>query len=473
MNKRGFTMAIDFNNELCKVGKAKLQTLKYKDFIKMALPYFKIENTEKVLEKFKALLSQDEWYCLCFRYRDVPEFLSSSIIGFEYGIEFLRAEAGKHIQEVKKLTKELTAASSIKEGKNDHIYRELYEESCQKNKKINLRKKYDSLKKAGKITMSYNAFRQGYARWIQKNPDPSLRKKNWPTKEFLSFFAFVSVHYAQNTESGSAKKILLINDSSAWELRQIWKTAIGLRCAPCRETDEVRFKKINNLSNVNFEDKQKKLKDLATRNNLSAIEYLMRNNNCSEELSLRAAILLPEKYGPGRGWKVKWWDMFPMEPYNHFKSLRNRNMEWQLGKNIIPAKSIVRKISFEINLNNDEWKQSKLRKYELPDTPYINPELKECSIEKPSPYDFDEIMKIGDIVNYICFEFSKGKEIRCDKKNPLSYTLTEEEKRSRAVQTLITKLKEGDSDLLPSELRSQIKSWLTEIEHFLKKPSVM
>lgn len=473
MNKRGFTMTIGFNNELCKAGRAKLQTWKYKDFIENARPYFKIENAEKVLERFKTHLTPVEWDCLCFRYRAVPEFLSSSIIGFDYGLEFLHAEADKHIQEVKKLTKELTAASSIKEGKNDHIYRELYEESCQKNKKINLRKKCDRLQKAGKITMSYNAFRQGYARWIQKNPDPSLRKKNWPTKEFLSFFAFVSVRYAQNTESGPAKKILLINDNSDWELRQIWKTAIGLRCAPCRETDEVRFKKINNLSNVNFEDKQKKLKDLAARNNLSAIEYLMRNNNCSEELSLRAAILLPEKYGPVREWKVEWWDMLPIEPYYHFKSLRNRNMEWQLGKNIIPAKSIVRKISFEINPNRDEWKQSKLRKYELSDTPYINQELKECSIEKPSPYDFDEIMKIGDIVNYICFEFSKGKEIRCYKKNPPPHTSTEEEKRNRAVQTLIDKIKEGDSDILPSELRSQIKSWLTEIEHFLKKPSVM
>ena len=82
-------------------------------------------------------------------------------------------------------------------------------------------------------------------------------------------------------------------------------------------------------------------------------------------------------------------------------------------------------------------------------------------------------MKIGDIVNYICFEFSKGKEIRCYKKNPPPHTSTEEEKRNRAVQTLIDKIKEGDSDILPSELRSQIKSWLTEIEHFLKKPSVM
>lgn len=467
-------MTIGFNNELCKAGRAKLQTWKYKDFIENARPYFKIENAEKVLERFKTHLTPVEWDCLCFRYRAVPEFLSSSIIGFEYGIEILRAEASKHIQEVKKLTKELTAASSIKEGKNDHIYRELYEESCQKNKKINLRKKCDSLQKAGKITMSYNAFRQGYARWIQKNPDPSLRKKNWPTKEFLSFFAFISVHYAQNTEFGVTKKILHINDSSDLELRQIWKTAIGLRCAPCRETDETRFNKINKLSNVNFEDKQKKLKDLAARNNLHAIKYLMKNNNYPEEqLSLRAAILLPEKYGPVRGWKVEWWDMFPLEPYNHFNSLRNRNLEWELEGNIIPAKSIVRKISFEINPNKAEWKQSKLHKYELSDTPSVNQELKECSIKKPSPYDFDEIMKIGDIVNYIYFEFSNGKKIRRFKRYPLPYTLTEDEKRSRAVQTLIDKIKEGDSDTLPSELRSKIKSWLAEIEHFSKKPSVM
>lgn len=465
-------MAIGFNNELCKAGKAKLQTWEYKDFIEKARPYFKIEDAEKVLEMFKTHLTPVEWDCLCFRYRDVPKFLSSSIIGFDYGLEFLHAEAGKHIQEVKELTEKLKKASHIKGGKNDHIYCELYEESCQKNKKINLRKKCDSLQKAGKITMSYNAFRQGYTRWIQKNPDPALRKKNWPTEEFLSFFAFVSVHYAQNTESGPAKKILLINDSSDWKLRQIWKTAIGLRCAPCRETDEVRFNKINNSSNVNFEDKQEKLKALAARNNLPAIEYLMRNNNCSEELSLRAAILRPARYGSSRKWQGKW-DMFPIEPYNHFKSLRNQNMEWQLGSNIIPAKSIVRKISFEINPNKEDWSQSKLCKYELSNSPYVNPILKECSIENPSPYDFDEIMKIGDTVNYICFEFNNEQKIRCYKKNPPPHMLTEEEKRSRAVQTLITKLKEGDSDILPSELRSKIKSWLTEIEHFLKKPSVM
>lgn len=409
-------MAIDFNNELCIAGKAELQTWKYKNFIEKARSYFKIEDTEKVLERFKTHLTPMEWDCLCFRYRDVPEFLSSSIIGFEYGIEFLRAEASKHIQEVKKLIKELMVASSIKEGKHDHIYRELYEESCQKNKRINLRKKCDNLQKAGKITMSYNTFRQGYARWLQKNPDPSLREKNWPTKEFLSFFAFVSVHYAQNTEFGVTKKILHINDSSDWELRQIWKTAIGLG-ALHRKADEVRFNKITKLSNVNFEDKQKKLKDLAARNNLYAIKYLMKNNNYPEEqLSLRAAILLPEKYGPVRGWKAERWDIFPMEPYNHFKSLRNRNMEWRLDGNIIPAKSIVRKISFEINPNENGWKQSKLHKYEFSDTLYINQELKECSIKKPSPYDFDEIMKMGDIINYICFEFNKEQKICCHKK---------------------------------------------------------
>lgn len=184
-----------------------------------------------------------------------------------------------------------------------------------------------------------------------------------------------------------------------------------------RKADEVRFNKITKLSNVNFEDKQKKLKDLAARNNLYAIKYLMKNNNYPEEqLSLRAAILLPEKYGPVRGWKAERWDIFPMEPYNHFKSLRNRNMEWRLDGNIIPAKSIVRKISFEINPYENGWKQSKLHKYEFSDTLYINQELKECSIKKPSPYDFDEIMKMGDIINYICFEFNKEQKICCHKK---------------------------------------------------------
>lgn len=51
--------------------------------------------------------------------------------------------------------------------------------------------------------------------------------------------------------------------------------------------------------------------------------------------------------------------------------------------------------------------------------------------------------------------------------------MTEDKERERAVQTLITKLKEGDSDTLPSELRSKIKSWVAEIKHFSKKPSVM
>lgn len=467
-------MAIGFNNELCKFSMTELQTKKYKDFIEMARSYFKIEDTKKVLERFKTKtpLTPMERDCLCFRYRDVPEFLSSSIIRFRCDPEFLHTEASTHIQEVEKIAEELVATSFFtKEGKNDHIYRELYEESYQKPQKINLRKKCNKLQEAGKITMSYNAFRQGYARWLQKNPDPSLRKKNWPTKEFLRFFAFISVHYVKITKpDGSIEKLLLKNDSSDWELRQIWKTAIGLGCASNDKIDKTYFNRI--VTKFDFQERQSKLKSLASRNNIFAIKHLLQTERELDALTLQAAILMLGNYREKRKWQGNW-DMLPLEPYNHFKSLRNRNMEWQLGKNIIPAKSIVRKISFEINPNKDEWKQSKLRKYELSDTPYINQELKKCSIEKPSPYDFDEIMKIGDIVNYICFEFNNEQKIRCHKKNPLPYTLTEEEKRSKAVQTLIEKIKEGDSDTLPSELRSKIKSWLTEIEHFLKKPSVM
>ena len=468
-------MATGIVDYLLKTGRAKLQTHKCYDFLEVARPDFDLVAVEKILDKFHLPIAKDERLLLCYRFREAPAYLEEFCNPLQSW--WLRYEIDEHLQQVENLTKELIKGVAIKEGKNDHIYRDVFEKSLSKKQKINLHTEWKQLLKEGKIIQKYDAFRKGYNRWCKKNPSPILRKKNWPSKEFFRFVAAVSVHYVVHDQSGRKEFFLLKSPNTVPKINQILKLALGLQCIPNRDDEAKRVEKIKKASKLTNEEKEAKLRRLATRNNIHAIQCLLEREGNSDELTLRAAMLMPNKYGEGRQWEGKYCNLPQLEPYHHFNTIRTRNMEWIGGSKVIPAKTIVRKISFNVNPHSEEWLKSKLAKRKLSLSPYSDARNKcdqtseKCVIENPSPHDFDEIMKIGKIIGNIELVFTSGLKLDCYNEINTTIHLSERQYAIHALYDLIDKLKDGDREALPPVIREKLNSLLTEAEQNAKSLS--
>ena len=270
---------------------------------------------------------------------------------------------------------------------------------------------------------------------------------------------------------------LLKSPNTVPQINQILKLALGLQCIPNRDDEAKRVEKIKNAPKLTKEEKEAKLRRLATRNNIHAIQCLLEREGNSDELTLRAAMLMPNKYGEGRQWEGKYWNLPQLEPYHHFNTIRTRNMEWIGGSKVIPAKTIVRKISFNVNPHSEEWLNSKLAKRKLSLSPYSDARnkcdqtSKKCVIENPSPHDFDEIMKIGKIIGNIELVFTSGLKLDCYNEINTTIHLSERQYAIHALYDLIDKLKDGDREALPPVIREKLNSLLTEAEQNVKSLS--
>ena len=161
-------MATGIVDYLLKTGRAKLQTYKCYDFLEVARPDFDLVAVEKILDKFHLPIAKDERLLLCYRFREAPAYLEEFCNPLQSW--WLRYEIDEHLQQVESLTTELIKGVAIKEGKNDHIYRDVFEKSLSKKQKINLHTEWKQLLKEGKIIQKYDAFRKGYNRCMCQVP---------------------------------------------------------------------------------------------------------------------------------------------------------------------------------------------------------------------------------------------------------------------------------------------------------------
>lgn len=451
-----------FEDYLLKNGRAKLQKCKCYDFLKIVQSDFDFAEVEKVLDKFRPPITEEEFLLLCYRFREAPAHLEEHC----KQISTLKTEIDKHRQEVEVVAKELFVTDAIKEGKNDHIYREMFQRFFKKQK-INLHDGWDRLRKEGKIDQKYDAFRKGYYRWCKKTPRPTRRNKNWPSWEFFLFIASISVHYVVHDQAGKKEFFLLDRPDTVPQLNQIWRIALNLLCTPNDADEKKQVEKIQAASNLTVEEKKAKLQRLATHSNLSAIQRLLESEGNSNELTLRAAMLKPSEYGKKRQWQGDFCPLPQLVPYHHFKTICLRNMEWNLGGKVIPAKAIVKQISFSVDAQSEEWHQSVFSKRQLKSSPYSDGyntlATKECNIGKPSPDDFDEMMKIGNIISSIEFVFANGDKLYCYNRAKTILHISEEQYTIHALHKLIGKLKDADNEALPSEVRKGLNSLVDEV----------
>lgn len=432
---------------------------------------------DKILKEHNFNLSNEERYAICFRFRHVPEFLKR-IVEEKYGnsssagagrtgksketvtadgldkdnpllktlseisprLYFskentLKDYAEAHIKETQALAERL--CRQLKFDKIDEfevLFNDILLRNLRRKRKVNLKvewKKYTETHKNYEI--KYDAFRKRYYRFIDKFPSGKVVSSRWPTKSFISFLAYISVRYELvDNGPGSIPSVILIGkDDPPGLLQHIWRLA---KLFPESETSlQVERQTVNRVMRwcerrgLSIEEKVQKLKSLICQNNIFAINKLKEispdDYEQSDEIKLCEAMLSPQKYGDRRGWNVPMTQHL-FEPCHRFRGIRTHKVEWLLGR-FYPPRTVIRKIGLEVHKGNpnrhqnpivasppNAWIEMASTLVQLPGNDIVRFE-----IPNPTPYDFDKIMTLGDVIVTISFYISDKEEISYRKRS--------------------------------------------------------
>ena len=112
------------------------------------------------------------------------------------------------------------------------------------------------------------------------------------------------------------------------------------------------------------------------------------------------------------------------EPCHRFRGIRTHKVEWLLGR-FYPPRTVIRKIGLEVHKGDpnrhqnpivasppNAWIEMASTLVQLPGNDIVRFE-----IPNPTPYDFDKIMTLGDVIVTISFYISDKEEISYRKRS--------------------------------------------------------
>jgi len=483
-------MSEDLIRVFIKGDKQMLLEKNYDDFLAMAVKSFDLEEMDNYLGKFPELTKYQK-DCLKFRFRYVPDIFFEKYCRSVLPVnetpktplhEILLAqrpamrsatlndliyECQKHEKETKKIIEQLST-SLAKQGKYDRFFLDFFRRENAKTHKGKIKNFYEKLKNAGKIDVSYEAFRKAYLRW--KNAEKGLTQNiNWPSKDFIRFYAFISVHYKFIGEH----LLLSMNDRTDPYLQFMWNMCVCIPNSRKEQSDKTRFELQKNKREP---EKTKIYKKLARQNNINAIKYLLSGVDISEEerktLKLHYAIIVPESNeAKERAWREDYcWEGVSIEPCNKFKNLQSRNIILCANNTWVQPKTLISEITFPVDINHDQWLEnawSKEQKTTYSNACYCMNYKYTCSVKNPSSVDFDNIMKLGNAIKNLTFVFKGGGEITVLPKLP-TYTPnapTDLQRKLERLKELIVKaILRGSQIQPPNIIEAQCDTLITSLE---------
>lgn len=407
---------------------SELQKFSFFDFIFHVKKFMLLPDEQEYIDKFSKVVENEpkavfDLYILAFVYRDIP-YIEAKYTLYERQLKaepliapFRQGECPSKIKQIPPVIFQMKKEAA-------YLIKTILTE-CKKPRKLTKQRELDPLKEKFRKLLDLEqtqkvviidelekmiglnrkeshkkvfSLKRKYYRWKNLYSDELINRK-WPTEDFLAFLALISKKYVRIPEGYPVLTDVSHTDLNVCRIR---KAGLNPHCSIKRNEDYLKIE-LKKALKLCAKDKEEKLRKLAKKNYLPAIEEYCRivSIPSKEKCILRGAILGNIEYAKELDWKARGFVDMPLEVCARYTKLRTRENRFSFSR-LIPMNSIVDSFSFSINEKNEKslelYNQLKGKRldpykcYNYEDSTHIK-----TATVKATPKNLDLIMKYADI----------------------------------------------------------------------------